>query len=105
MQNQAAKESTLPDSINPPILLDTRQASEYLFGTPDRYHTLEQLRYRHMGPRFKKLGRHIRYTPADLDSYLEKQTFNGSHEAASVTAAERAAAEKAKKKVARKSAR
>jgi len=35
--------------------------------------TLYQWRYRRTGPRARRVGRHLRYDPADVRSWLEQQ--------------------------------
>lgn len=35
--------------------------------------TLYQWRYRRTGPRARRVGRHLRYDPADLRSWLDRQ--------------------------------
>lgn len=53
-------------------LVTTPQAAEYIGGL--RPNTLEGWRIRGEGPRYRKIGRLIRYAVADLDDYLEAQT-------------------------------
>lgn len=36
--------------------------------------TLYQWRHRRRGPRSIKVGRHLRYRPADIEAYLDAQT-------------------------------
>lgn len=46
------------------------EAAAYL-SVPTR--TLESWRYRRTGPRFVRLGRHVRYRQADLNRFVEQQ--------------------------------
>jgi excisionase family DNA binding protein len=46
------------------------EVAEYL-QKPDR--TLEQWRYRGVGPRFIKVGRDVRYRWADVEAWLDQQ--------------------------------
>ena len=50
-------------------LLTTEQAAEKLGLKPD---TLQTYRTRGGGPRFRKIGRWVRYTPEDLQAWLDK---------------------------------
>jgi len=54
-----------------PSLLTVREAAEML-----RLHvgTLNNWRVSGAGPRFVRLGRHVRYRVSDLDSFLDEQT-------------------------------
>jgi excisionase family DNA binding protein len=52
-----------------PLLTPTEVAKE--LGLPPR--TVEQWRYRNLGPRYVKVGRHVRYRPADIDVWIEQQ--------------------------------
>ena len=52
-------------------LLTTREAAERLGLSP---RTLERYRVTGEGPRFRKIGRWVRYTPEDLDRWLEECT-------------------------------
>ncbi|MBN7314084.1 helix-turn-helix domain-containing protein [Mycobacteroides abscessus subsp. abscessus] len=47
------------------------EAADYLKVTPQK---LADLRYLKEGPRFRRVGRLIRYTHADLDSWLDAGT-------------------------------
>ncbi len=49
-----------------PELLTTREAAERLCLS-----TLERYRVTREGPRFRKIGRWVRYTPEDLERWLE----------------------------------
>ncbi len=51
-----------------PKLLTTREAAERLGLSP---RTLERYRVTGEGPRFRKIGRWVRYTPEDLEKWLE----------------------------------
>jgi excisionase family DNA binding protein len=54
----------------PSFLLNTAEAAKYLhLAVP----TLEKLRVYGGGPRFVRLGRAVRYRPADLDAWLESR--------------------------------
>jgi predicted DNA-binding transcriptional regulator AlpA len=59
--------------------LNTPEAAEYLGLQPA---TLEAWRCRGGGPRFVKMGRAVRYTPADLYKYIELRTRSNTSEAA-----------------------
>jgi hypothetical protein len=54
--------------------LDTKQAAKYLFGEDGKPGTLDQWRYRKVGPTFIKLGRLVRYEQTDLDEWLARHT-------------------------------
>ena len=51
--------------LTPPELAD-------LLGIPEA--TLAQWRYRHVGPPYVKVGRHIRYRVEDIEAWVEAQT-------------------------------
>lgn len=51
-------------------LATPEQVSEYL-GVP--VDTLYQWRYRRIGPRASKIGRHLRYQWRDVEAYVEAQ--------------------------------
>ncbi|MFA6312518.1 MAG: helix-turn-helix domain-containing protein [Sterolibacterium sp.] len=53
-------------------LVTTSQAAEYLGGL--KPNTLEGWRIRGEGPRYRKIGRLVRYAVTDLDAYIEAQT-------------------------------
>lgn len=53
-------------------LVTTPQAAEYLGNL--KPNTLEIWRIRGEGPRYRKIGRLVRYAVSDLDAYLEAQT-------------------------------
>lgn len=59
-------------------LFTTEQAAKFLFGPNGKKATLEQWRYRKEGPKFKKLGKLVRYLESDLLEYLEQQTRTGT---------------------------
>lgn len=50
-------------------LVATPQAAEYLGGL--KPNTLEGWRIRGIGPKWKKIGRLVRYSLDDLDAYLQ----------------------------------
>ena len=52
------------------------QVAEYL-GIPRR--TLGQWRYKGTGPRYRRVGRYIRYVPSDLISWLQEQEGRDAH--------------------------
>ena len=52
------------------ILMNEREAADYL-GLSAK--TLQSWRWRHEGPRWLKVGRLVKYKPADLEAYLEKR--------------------------------
>lgn len=56
-------------------LLTPGQTSAYLGGVPEG--TLTAWRYRQVGPKYKRLGRHIRYHRDDLDEWIAAQTKGG----------------------------
>lgn len=56
-------------------LLNTEQAAA-LLGL--KYNTLNQWRYLKRGPKFRKIGKLVRYAEADLLEYLEQQTRTGT---------------------------
>lgn len=58
-----------------PPLLRTHEAAKYLsLGIP----TLEKLRVYGGGPNFVRLGRSVRYRPADLDAWLESRIYSST---------------------------
>ena len=63
-----------PSSIapNPNRYLTSHEAAEYL-SLSNR--TLEKHRYLGGGPRFRKFGRRVRYTLADLEAWAQARTF------------------------------
>ena len=61
-----------------PMLFSTKQAAR-MIGVSDR--TLEDWRLRGIGPRFAKIGRLVRYRPADVMSFIDRPTFRNTGEA------------------------
>ena len=61
-----------------PTLVGEREASGYL-GLSTR--TLQKWRLQGLGPRFVKLGRAVRYDPADLQEYLQASRRRSTSEA------------------------
>jgi len=59
-------------------LLNTQKAAQYLFGADGKKGTLEQWRYLKKGPKFRKIGRLVRYAESDLIEYLEQQARSGT---------------------------
>lgn len=57
-----------------PAWVDTDGASAY---TAIATSTLETMRVRGDGPRYRKIGRSVRYKIADLDCYMEAQPAGG----------------------------
>jgi excisionase family DNA binding protein len=51
-------------------LLTPKDVAE-LLGVPEG--TLEFWRYQNRGPAYIKVGRHVRYRPADIEAYLQAQ--------------------------------
>lgn len=60
-------------------LIDTKLAAEYLGFKPN---VLEQWRVQGRGPRFLKIGRAVKYAPADLRAYVEASASNSTSQAA-----------------------
>jgi hypothetical protein len=59
-------------------LLGEVDAAEYIGGIPHR--TLRQWRYYGKGPRFVKIGKHVRYRVSDLNAWLDANTVQpGGH--------------------------
>lgn len=58
---------TLPPSDIAPALLTTEQAAQYLGLAKS---TLQNQRSAGVGPRFKRLGRAVRYVRAELDEFI-----------------------------------
>ncbi len=65
----ASKENVM----SPERLLAPTEVSE-LLGIPTR--TLTDWRYRGEGPRYLRIGRHVRYRPAEIESWLERAEAN-----------------------------
>lgn len=59
-------------------LLNTEQAAKFIFGPDGKKGTLEQWRYRKVGPKFRKIGKLVRYAEADLVEYLDQQARTGT---------------------------
>lgn len=59
-------------------LMDPRQLSDYL-GVPRQ--TLANWRWRNEGPKFRKVGKHVRYRPEDVEAWLNAQTVATGGEA------------------------
>lgn len=76
---------TEPSSINSPVFysnnLTTPEAARYL---NFEVSTLEQWRWNGRGPRFVKIGRHVRYRLSDLDAFIEERVFTSTTEAQAV---------------------
>lgn len=71
---EAAKaKNTLPDHcmVNMPALWDQRTLAQYL-GKSTAW--CERARWAGEGPRFIKLGRHVRYKAEDVLAWIEAQT-------------------------------
>lgn len=51
-------------------LADTAQVAAYL-GVPEK--TLRQWRYLKTGPRWSKVGKHVRYRWSDIEKWLDQQ--------------------------------
>lgn len=56
-----------------PALLDTEQAAAHLNMQPQ---TLRVWRTQGKGPRFVRIGRHVRYQMGQLDAFIEAQTVD-----------------------------
>ncbi|MDG2531031.1 helix-turn-helix domain-containing protein [Caulobacter endophyticus] len=65
-------------------LLTTAQAAEFLSMSQ---RTLEDWRLRGGGPRFRKLGRSVRYAPVDLQDFLDRAVYSNTGEAGQLRAA------------------
>jgi excisionase family DNA binding protein len=65
MRSYRVVETLTDDSLMAPPT-----TSEYL-GVPEA--TLAQWRYQGKGPRFFKVGKHVRYRKSDVDAWLEQQ--------------------------------
>ena len=61
-------------------LVTTSQAAEILGNL--KPNTLEGWRIQGIGPRYRKIGRLVRYSIADLDAYLEAQTRTSTSQVA-----------------------
>lgn len=60
-------------------LMDTKAAAAFLDTKPN---VLEQWRVYGRGPRFLKIGRAVKYSPADLRAYVEAAARSSTSEAA-----------------------
>lgn len=60
-------------------LVPTPQAAEYLGGL--KTNTLEGWRIKGIGPKYRKIGRLVRYSLEDLDTYIEAQTRTSTSQA------------------------
>jgi len=72
MTEQGGHMSTIRDDDGQRGLLSTFQAADYL-GVPRE--TLAVWRMRKTGPRYSKIGRHVKYRQADLDAWVESRTI------------------------------
>jgi len=66
---------TAPAAVPQPVYLTPEQAGEILSLSP---RTLEKLRSNGGGPNFRKLGRRIRYTRADVDAWANSRSFSST---------------------------
>lgn len=64
-----ARRPAVPGKKQPLLTID--DVAEY-FGLPVA--TLYQWRYRGIGPKSAKIGRHLRYRPEDVEAYFEAQS-------------------------------
>lgn len=58
----------------------SQQVVAEMLGVPER--TLEQWRYRRVGPAFVKVGRHVRYRVDAVEAWLDSQTTTPAGDAA-----------------------
>ena len=65
--------SVQSDRPREPRFLTTLEAATYLRVS---IRTLEKCRYLGGGPRFRKFGRIVRYTAADLDEWAKARSFD-----------------------------
>ena len=63
---------------NPQIYLTTRQAAEILHMS---HRSLEALRMKGGGPRYRKASRKCLYARSDIDTWLEGRTFDHTAQA------------------------
>jgi excisionase family DNA binding protein len=63
----------MPNTVSP--LMTRQQVADHL-GVP--FKTLEQWAYHSKGPRFRKVGRHVRYLRSDVDAWFEQQAVGGA---------------------------
>ena len=82
MRSNVAPARSAPPS-QPPSLLDNDQAAQFL-GLGRR--TLENWRVSGDGPPFLRVGRSVRYSPADLEAWLKERRFRSTAEADQVDA-------------------
>ncbi|MEI7608323.1 MAG: hypothetical protein WCJ64_13180 [Rhodospirillaceae bacterium] len=61
-------------------ILDTPAAAKYL-GKSESWLKQARVSGRADAPRFRKIGRSVRYTQCDLDTYLAARTFRSTTEA------------------------
>ena len=62
--------ATIPD-LAKDRLWTPEDVSAYLGGVPVT--TLYQWRYKSIGPKSRRVGRHLRYKPEDVRAWVEKQ--------------------------------
>jgi hypothetical protein len=62
--------------MNNSNILNTESAGRYLGGADSPISIRSMQRYRHqgIGPKFKLVGKQVRYTQSDLDEYLDECT-------------------------------
>ena len=60
--------------------IDDQKATAAYLGVPHR--TLEDWRYRSVGPRYLKVGRVVRYRRADVDAWLAARVVTPNREVA-----------------------
>ena len=63
---------TAAETVHRP-LLSTFQAADYL-GVPRQTLAVWRTRHSRTGPAWVKIGRHVKYRPADLDAWIDAQT-------------------------------
>jgi predicted DNA-binding transcriptional regulator AlpA len=61
---------TIPDSATD-RLWTPEEVSAFLGGVPVA--TLYQWRYKGIGPKGRRVGRHLRYKPSDVRAWIERQ--------------------------------
>lgn len=59
-----------------PNLLDEKTAAAFLSVS---VRTIQDWRFRNTGPKYKKLGRLVRYSVSDLAAYAERSTVTPVH--------------------------
>lgn len=68
----------MPDEERIPVKeIDDQEATAEYLQVPIR--TIEDWRYRHMGPPFVKMGRSIRYRKKEVDRWLETRVVDPEH--------------------------